>query len=248
MSLTPTQDTGGSGYISEFIFPTTAKKTFKTLTIEGGDDEAVERIEYSFVSSFTLSGQSGAAWQISSEWIAREVTEGVSFTAAVPVPDVESILFLKTKLYIDAVSGTIGSTQKSNTLLASTLNVTTGLIPKYTGDGELYFSFVQATESEITLDVTFEHDGTATAEKTAWRDETPRQIRLLAEGSAFTTAGSTYENKTMIIDLAGKWESFDKLGDQDGNDIVTGTFRARYNSAAALYARITMVNDLASLT
>jgi hypothetical protein len=35
--------------------------------------------------------------------------------------------------------------------------------------------------------------------------------------------------------MAGKWDNFNKIGERDGNDIVEGTFRARYNSTAARF-------------
>jgi len=95
--------------------------------------------------------------------------------------------------------------------------------------------------------VTFEHDATSAAEKVAWRAGTTRQLRLRWLGTALTTAGSGYTYKTLIVDMAGKWEKFDKLAEQDGNDIVTGTFRARYNSTAALFCELVVVNELASL-
>jgi hypothetical protein len=100
---------------------------------------------------------------------------------------------------------------------------------------------------EITLDVTFEHNSSATTEKENWRDETSRLIRVISEGSALTTTGS-YSNKTMILDLPGKWESFDALTDQDGNDTVTGTFRVRYNADVGDAGKILIVNENASLT
>jgi hypothetical protein len=60
-----------------------------------------------------------------------------------------------------------------------------------------------------------------------------------------TTAG-TFTTKKVRIDLAGKWESFDKIGEVNGNDIVTGTFRAGYNPTAAKFAEIKVVNQTAS--
>lgn len=245
-TATPAQDGAGSGYIYSYEFPTTAANTIKTYTIEGGDNQAVEEIEYAYVSSFTLVGEAGAAWMMTAEWIGRQVLTS-AFTGSLSLPAVEEILFQKTKLYIDNVSGAFGGTLKSNTLLGATLNVTTGLIPKFTADGELYFSFVQTTSPEVTLDITFEHDGTAVAEKANRKAETPRLIRLLAEGSTFTTAGTTYSKKTMIIDLAGKWETFEKIGEQDGNDIVSGVFRSRRNATIDDFGSITMVIDLASI-
>lgn len=243
---TPAADSTGSGDVYTYTFPTTSAPTPKTYTIEGGDNQAVEEMEYAFVQSFTLEGSAGEALMVSAEWLGRQVTTS-SFTTTATLPDVEEILFSKGKLYIDEATGTIGTTQKSSTLLSATLNVNTGLQPVFTADGNLYFTFIKNVGPEITLDVTFEHDGTATAEKAAWRAQTPCLIRLQWEGSALGTAGA-YTVKTLRVDLAGRWESFAALEDQDGNDVVTGTFRARYNATAAKYAEIVVVaDDMAAL-
>jgi len=156
-------------------------------------------------------------------------------------------LFGKTKLYIEATStGTIGTTQCTGTLLDATLNVNSGWKPRYTADGQKYFKSAQSTQPEITLDVTFEHNAVAVGQVGNWMDETAKLIRLKAEGSAATSAGS-YSYKTLIIDLAGKWASFDKIEDDDGNDIISGTFQARYDSTAATYGQIIVVNETTTL-
>lgn len=243
--VTGVTDTGGSGKVYTYTFPTTSANTIKTWTIEGGDDTQAEEIEYSFVESFELSGNGGEALNMSAEWLGRQITK-TSFTASVTTPaTVEEILFGKGKLYIDAASGAIGATEKSNTLLGMSLAVKTGWIAKYAADGQLYFSWAHSTKPEILLNVTFEHNATAVAEKDAWIAKTARLLRLKFEGNALTTAG-TFTYKTLLIDLAGKWESFDAIGDQDGNDIVTGVFRAGYDSTAAKFAEIKVVNETTS--
>jgi hypothetical protein len=77
------------------------------------------------------------------------------------------------------------------------------------------------------LNVTFEHNATAVAEIAAWRAGTARQIRLQFDGS-----GSKYAR----FDMAGKWEKFDKIGEKDVNDNVTGTFVACYDTTASKIA------------
>jgi len=42
-------DTGGSGKVYAFTFPTTAANLFSKYTIEGGDDSGGEEMQYSFV-------------------------------------------------------------------------------------------------------------------------------------------------------------------------------------------------------
>ena len=245
-TATPTSDGAGTGRIYAYAFPTTAKNTIKTYTLEAGDDQAAEEMEYCYVESFKLSGKAGAALMMSAEWRGRQLST-TSFTTGLSLVVVEEILFSKSTIAIDAVSGSIGATVKSSTLLSADLDVKTGWTHVFTGDGQLYFTFAKSTEPEVTLDITFEHDATSVAEKVIWRAQTPRLIRLKVQGSALSSAGTTYTYKTLIIDLAGKWEKFDKIGEQDGNDIIKAKFRGRYNTTGAQFATITVVNELASV-
>jgi len=241
--LTGATDTGGSGKVYTFTFPTTSANTIATATLENGDDTQAEEMEYSFVQSFEIAGNGGEALTMSADWIGRQVSK-TTFTSSVTAPaTVEEILFGKGKLYIDAT--TIGTTEKSSTLLGMSLQVNTGWVAKYAANGALYFSWPQSTKPEILLNVTFEHNATAVTEKDAWKAGTTRLIRAKFEGSALTTAG-TFTYKTLIVDLAGRWESFDEIGEMNGNDIVTGTFRAGYDATSAKFAEIKVVNQTAS--
>jgi len=245
-AATAAQDGAGTDYIYEYPFPTTAGNAIKTYTIEGGDNQEEEYLEYCFVNDFTLNGDEGEAWMMSANVEGRQATVS-TFSASVPLPSVEEMLFQKSKLYIDAATAAYGTTLKSNTLLAVTLTYKTGLRAKYTAEGNLYFSFVQTLEPEVRLKLTFEHDSISAAQKVLWRAQTPQKIRIKTEGSTFGTPGTTYSVKTMLIDLAGKWESFDKIGDRNGNDILEGMFLSRWDETAADFGKITIVNDLAAL-
>lgn len=174
------------------------------------------------------------------------VTLKQHFTPAATLPAVEEMLFGMSKLYIDAIGGTIGTSQKSNTLYAATLNYDTGIVEKFLGDGRLDFSFFAMTKPSVKLDLTFEHNGSANVEKEMWRSQTARLLQIKCEGSTLTT-GATYTKKSMIINLCGKWEDFKVLGDENGNDIIQGTFRAAYDSTGGKFAEIIVVNELSAL-
>ena len=241
--VSPTTDATGGGIFS-YTFPTVSTDVkvttdLYTYTWEGGDNAQSERFAFGHVRSFTLSGDAGQALMLSAEIVGRQVSATTDFTGGLSIPTVEEILFSKGKLYIDAVSGTIGTTQVSNEFLSMDLSVTTGWVPVYTADGNIYFSFTKQVQPEIILQITFEHNTNAIAQIAAWRAGTAKQLRLEFDGSAST--------KELLIDLAGKWDNFEKIGERDGNDIVTGTFRARYNSTAALFAEFVCRNNLASL-
>lgn len=243
--VTGAADGGGAGKIYAYPFETTAPNTIKSYTIEGGDNQQAEEMEYAFAESISLEGKGGEAWMMSAGVLGRQVQTS-SFSGSATLPTVEEILFGKTKLYIDGAGGTAGTTLISNTMLGAKIDIKTGLTPKFTADGALYFSFEGHDGPEVQASLTFEHNGSAVTEIGNWRSQTARQIRLLAEGTSFT-AGTSYSKKTMLIDLVGKWTKFEKIGEQDGNDIVTGTFVARYNATAAKFGQIIVVNTLTSL-
>jgi hypothetical protein len=241
----PVTDTGGSGYIYTYTFPTTTANTLNTYTIEYGDDQEQYETEYAHCTEFTISGAAGEAVMMGATFVGRQETE-CDFTGTA-LAAVEEILFQKGKLYIDTAAGTLGSTQVTSTFLGFSLTCTTGVVGFFTGDGNLYFTATKTVRPELVCDITFEHDDTGEAQYEAWGAETAEQIRILITGAALTTAGATYTYKTLQIDMAGKWENFPGLEDQDGNNVRTGTFRASYDSTAALFAVITVVNELSSL-
>lgn len=244
--VVPTTDTG-SGYIWTHTMPILtglASSDIKTLTIEGGDNQENEEMEYSFVEDFEMAGKAGEAWMLTHNWRGRQVTvSAVTPSTDIAIPNIEDMLFSKSLLYIDPTSDAVGTTLKSNTFLDCSIKVKTGLQIVEAADGQLYFSFIKGVQPEVTIDITFEHDGTATAEKAFWRSQTARQIRILCRGSALTVAGA-YTYKTWQGSFAGKWESFDKIDELNGNDVIKATYRARYNSVAALFAAFVCVNEL----
>lgn len=236
----------GSGYKYVYNLPRTSQNTPKTYTIEGGDNQAAEEMEYAFVEAFNLSGEGGGPVMVSADWRGRQVSTS-SFTAALALVPVEEILFGKGVLYIDDT--TVGTSQVSATLLGMDLSVATGFVPRYTADGALYFTALNQTMPEVTLALTFEHNASAVSEKAKWRAQTRRHVRLQFNGATLNTAGSGFSTKALRIDMAGKWESFDALTDEDGNDTVTGTFRARSQESGVdtEFCTITVVNTSSAL-
>ena len=238
--------TSGTGKVYTYALATTAQKTPTTLTIEAGDNQEAEVMEYCFVDTFRLAGKAGEAVQMSADWIGRQVAVQ-AFTAGQAAPAVEDILTGKGALYIDAIAGTAGTTLKSSTLLGFDLTVKTGFTPVMTVDN-LYFTLLKQTEPEVKLNLTFEHDATSAAEKVFWRAGTARQLQLKFTGSVISTQG-TYLTKTLKLTFAGLYDSFSVIDENSGNDIVTASFIARYdlvNSKAPFTAVV--ANALASLT
>jgi len=246
-TVTGVADGDSDGYVYTYTIPTTAQPTIKTYTIEGGDDQQAEEMEYAFVDSFKLTGRGGEGLILSANWLGRQVTN-TTFTS-LSVASVEDILFGNGALAIDNQGGTFGNTAVSSTLLDIDLDYKTGLTPIWTAN-YLYFDTAQNTGPEIVLTMTYLHNSSAVTEKTAWRNETVRKIQLKWTGSALTvgTGGSTYTTKTVIVNLPGKYEKFDAIADQDGNDIVKCTFKSRYNVSDATAGAFIVVTKNSSLT
>ena len=222
------------------VFPST---TFGIKVSGSSSNDGTYSIATGSTNTLTLS--TGTLVQESS---GSTVTITQTFTPSISVPTVEEILFGNALLYIDDTTGTIGTTQKSNTFLSFDLDLETGWKGQHTGDGRLDFSFAKVTKPKWTLKVTFEHDGSATAEKAKYIAGTKRLVRIKVTGNALTTAGSVYSKKTLIIDVPGVWTDFTALEDDDGNDTVTGTLQGGYDVTAALGGQIIVVNQLSALT
>lgn len=251
ISETPAQDGAGSDYIYEYPVNTTSINTIRTYTIEGGDNQQAEIMLYSFVTDFSLSGAAGEALMMSANWVGRQIAT-TTFTAALSVPAVEEILASNGKVYLDAVSGSYGGTQvTAGNVLSFNLDVTTGYRPKWTIDGnslDFDHDYFDIGSFDISGSLVWEHAATAVTEKSNWRNQTLRLLRLEYQGSAVATPGATYSNKTLLIDVPIYWEKFNALGDQDGNTIVEGTFKGGYDETDATALQITVVNELSALT
>jgi len=247
-TITPVQDGTGTDYIYDYPLSTTAANAVQSYTIKGGDNNEVEIMEYCLVESFTLDGKMDSAVMMSAKWFGRQVAvHGAGFTS-LSVPAVNPIIAAKGILAIDDDDASFGDTPVSGTLLDWKLDWKTGVVPVFVADnGELYFETHKMIESEVKLEVTFEHETSAAAEKVNWRAGTKRLLQILIEGPEAATPGTAYTYLTLIINLPGYWETFSEISDQDGNNIVKGTFISKYNATAAQAAQIIVVNELSAL-
>lgn len=246
-TATPSQDGAGTDYIYTYALPSTSANTIKTYTLRGGDDNEVEKMLYCFVKDWTFSGDGRNAYQLAANWQGREVTLS-SFTGT-SLPTVNYANFGMSKLYIEAIGGTYGSTIKSNTLRMVNLKYISGIEAKDTADGRKDFSFAQTGQDyQFTGQLEFEHDSIASANKVDWRAMTAKKLQLKVEGStAFATPGTTYSVPTLLFNLPIRWSNAEKIGEKNGNDIVTMSFFSAYNTTAAAAGSIINVVELSAV-
>lgn len=234
-TVTPT---GTGPYTYTYVVGPTGTPSIKSYTWEAGDANEAEEVEYCFVESFELSGSYNEVVNVAAVWRGRQVTP-TTFTAALTPIDVNSILFNTGTLFIDDSGGTIGTTQVSNSFRSFSLSMETGLVAVTTGEGDLYFTFHKLTDPVISLEITAEHDTSwdSNGEKAAWRSKDVRLVRI-----NFTSGTDVLE-----IDMAGKWETFGTIEEQDGNSVLRGTLFAHYSSDDTLFASFEVINDIATL-
>lgn len=234
----------GSGpYTYAYAFPTGATlKTLKAYTIEVGNAIVtgdIREVPYCFVESFTMNGASGEAWKMAANWRGQRVVTS-SFTAALSLAAVEEAIFSNTSIYIDASGGTLGSTAVAGVLTAATFDVTTGVIPVYTGDGVLYYTAHKFTRPTVnfTLTVELHSGGRVRTERTAYENNTVRLIRLVCPGTS---------DRELRIDFAAKYDNVGGYEDSDADTTVQLQGHAVYSSTDSLFFEIEVDNNLTAL-
>jgi len=245
--VTGAADGAGSDKIYQYDVPYSAVADWQTYTVEAGDDQQEEQMLYGFFKSFQLSGKGEGPVLVQGTMIGQAVATG-TFTGSVSVPTVEDIIFSKGALYLDAVSGSYGSTQVSNTLLSFDLTVAQIVLVKQSADGALTWDIVYRGPVEISGSLSYVHNASAVTERGNWRSETPRLMELKFTGSSVATAGTTYSAKTLIVDLPIKYIKFNAMENNDGLTVVGCDFISKYNSTIADRGKIIVVNELTSLT
>lgn len=202
----------------------------------------VRVLPYCFVADWEAKGEAGKNWTISANWKGARYTAGTFATIALPT--VEDVVFAKTKLYIDAAGGTIGTTQKLGVLLGASIKYTSGIEMVPVGDGNLYAVAHKIGKPSVSISLKLEVEQAAgvsiVAQERAFHDSnTPRLIRLDAGGSG---------SKKMIFDLAALYDNFgkyEKQGEQDTAVTIDG--HCDYNSAADLFFAATIINTLSAI-
>ncbi len=244
------QDGAGTDYIYAYAMPTTAMNTLNTFTLEHGNNVQAREMEYSFVESFKISGNAQEGVMMEASWVGRQSTDA-SFTGALSAPALvagDHIVFGGSNLYIDAVGGTIGTTEVTKTLLSFELDVTTGYRAKPTNLAKYFdFHYWDRGSYSATLKLVFEHNTNSEGQVDLYEALTPRLFRLLFTGNAVGTPGTTYSNMTFIIDTAGYYMSNPTMSDIDGNQMWEMEIDCTYDSTATQGLSFIVVNELTAL-
>ena len=236
--------TGAGPYTYSYAMPTgNMVNTVKTYTIEAYNVQVAgdyREMDYSLVEEFTFEANAGEAWQMSANWFGRGPRTGTP-TSLSTLQAVEEALLTRTKIYIDASGGTIGTTQKSGVLMGASMKVKTGLVTVPVGDGTLYFAGHKFVKPEITFSLTFELEdgGVVAAERAAYEAKSTRLLRLTCDGSS--------ANRQFVLSWAGVYDSVGQYTNSNGNTTVTLEGHGVYSSTDSLLWTMDIKNNLATL-
>lgn len=242
--VTGVADGVGTGKIYEYNLGVAAVQTLKSYTLEIGDNQRADEIEYAQVQKIVIKGASRGAITIAVSWIGRQCTDA-EFTTGIAIPTVYEALFGKTKVYIDAKGGTIGTTQKACTVLGFELTINTGVFPLFAASGDAYYCATGQGAPNVTGKLIIRHDTTGEAELGFARSGAVRLLQLLNEGAALTTAGTTYSYRTFKWQSAIQYDEVPDLGAQDGEHTVELPFTVI--DADSIVPTALFVNELTTL-
>jgi hypothetical protein len=191
----------GAGTARRWLFTPsmTAAGVFDSFTIEYGDDVEQWETEYCLAKAIEISGTMNEPMKLRGTIFGRKMTV-CDFTGTLIPPIVESILTQRARLYIDAETDKIGSTEKSGALIAFTFAINTGLAPKRFADGGIDFSGYSEAFKRVDLKMTFVFNAGVEVERLKFDGETLRLIRIEALGSS----AQADEDSTATVG-AGGW-------------------------------------------
>ncbi len=242
------QGASGSSVIFTLIPPTISVPPTYSCTAEVGDLDSgstsgfAEVIEYLLVDELKFEFKGGEAMMVSASASGRQgtATNAVgTYSAVGTLVSVEEILAGLGSFWLSPVGSGYGTgAVTAGNILAGNVTFKPAWTRKFPVDaGILYFHTAVYTGMEVTGELTLEYQisGTYGAAGSAgqvekWRAQQPQLIRMGWPGAAISD-GTTVTTKLFQIDLPIVWDSFDKLGDIDGNDIRVGKFTSKYNQS-----------------
>lgn len=254
-----TDGSGSSGFRYVTTLPTTSGPAAnRAATVETGDDYEVENAAYTKVLDWTIKGTQKKPITVEATLQSQQVGRlGTGFSATT-LATLNDLLFWNTRLYLDAVGGTIGTTQITNQFLGCEISGKTTYAFKQTGEGPAAgtvptYNLVVYTDHEIRVKLTLEHDPAVdgnTGIKSLFRAGTPRLMRLDCLGQAYATAGTgtlLTGRRGVRFDLPLDFIKIPGLDAIEGNDIVTVEAVSRYNTTYGSSGAITVCNEVTAL-
>lgn len=233
---------GGEGdYTRTYAPGLTAANTPKTFTLEYGNDTQEHEIEYVVTRSLEISGEADGPLQFSADMFGRN-RAGSSFSSLSDIA-VETAVFNKTKLCIEAAGGVPGTTEKTLILHGFTWKLKTGFVPSKRGGDALFFNALNQEKIELAVDLILTDSSDAETLRSSYEAGTAHVFQLETTGSLI--GGAVYNKLT--LDFAGVITKFGTLEEREGGDVVGVTVEAQYDATYTKLFENTVINEDALL-
>lgn len=224
----------------------TASPAVESRTIEWSDGQQEYEAPGCICSQFEISANNAedSMVQFSSTWLGKDWSQS-TITGALSDRAVNYLPGLGTKLYVNDIGGTIGSTELTATLVSWTY--TFGMVTlKRRQSGAITPAGVSYLVPTCTLNMRIEHDTAGATELAKYLANTGRLIRLKNELGAAISGGG---NHTLQLDFAGDVVEDIALADtEDGDTVIDVSMAARYDTGAfASFTKATVINELAAI-
>ena len=212
--------------------PAQTSHTFDTYTLNAFDATQCYEVDYGVATGFSLSAGFDDLTQLSmdlvGQGIAKTSVDAVSANNAVKIPS--STWSVK---YAAAQASLSGASILANTLRSFSLDIDTGLRPRWYGDATYGFGQVVASENlGGTLQMTWDSTADAVTQYDNHVAGTVSFFSLINTGP--TLGGSNY---SASIDLAVLWDSVEPIGSESDGVI-------EYNMTGSLVYDVTWTNSI----
>lgn len=212
-------------YASVFTPSWSASNALDSFSVETGDNIQAFEIDYVMAKRIVISGKLGDDSFVKVEVECfGESMDPVTFTASLTPENGEFMLTNLTKIWIDGTWANLGTTQKTGLLREFSVEILTGLHPKFLANGVKTFTHHGEGSPELAMTLTFETDTVSDGLFDGYQAGTEYAIRLMIEGGPCAVGE---DNHSLTIDAFGAFDQIVPLdGDENGNNLTTGIFTA----------------------
>lgn len=196
-----------------------------TFTIEDGDNLQGYEQEFCYVTELEISGAVNEDVKFKASMNGRQVTN-TTFTAALTDPAAKYFAANQAKLFIDEAWDELGDTQAVGVLTGFSWKFVPGFSPRYTADGNLYYTALNEDAKEVELELTFWRDGTILpAELVKFKAQTLEFIRIALFSQGEIDSG---QNNPAYVYLDGAYRisKWNALEDEEGSSTITLVYKS----------------------
>lgn len=239
--------TVGYGY---YFKPSASVFDLKTATLEVGEPGNVYKTTQAAVNSFTLrfdpDSNSEPAWMIDLELISRDLASS-TYTGALSDRTTYPATAAGTKVYMDAVGGTLGTTQLVGRLISGSITYANGLHYKAFSEDALYAAANKIGFDRVKVTGQLVLEFNTDTEFAKFRTGVGTMVRLEREGPDIAgTTGPVKRKITVDMPLC-YYTDIDVNGNRDGNMTCTVSFTGYYDATLGAPFAVHIVNGLATL-